>query len=88
MIKGKTEKGFEFEVEDDALDDWELTEDLVEIDNGNFGRIVSAINRFLGIEQAKAFKEFYRNDKGKISSTELMNALKEIFDLAGKQGKN
>ena len=39
MITGKTERGFEFQIEEEALDDMELLDALVDIDNGRTDKI-------------------------------------------------
>ena len=35
MVKGITESGFEFELDEEILDDYELLESLCDIDNGD-----------------------------------------------------
>ena len=47
MLKGITKSGFEYEVEDKALDSWELLESLVEVDEGNVGAIVKVARQLL-----------------------------------------
>ena len=42
MLRGKTSTGFEYFVNDSALDDWDLLEDLNAVDAGNYQRIIPA----------------------------------------------
>ena len=37
MIKGVTKAGFKFELEETALDNWELIESLQKVDTGHSG---------------------------------------------------
>ena len=66
MITGKTESGFEFQLDEENLDDYELLENLCDIDNGDASKITIAANQLLGKEQMKALKEHVRNEKGRV----------------------
>lgn len=87
MITGKTETGFEFSLDDDVLDDYELLEALVEVDNGNEGQIIVAIDKLLGAEQKKLLKDHIRNKNGKVSAKAMMQEVAYIFKST-KQTKN
>lgn len=86
MIKGTTATGFEFAIEDDILDDYELLETLVELDKGNYGRITELTDRLLGKEQTASLKEHIRK-KGRVHASEMLNEVMEVFK-ACKNGKN
>lgn len=79
MIAGKTKTGFEFSIEDAALDDWELLEVLADIDDGKTQKIGTAIKLLLGADQAKALKEHCRNDEGRVPTSAMMAEVGEIF---------
>lgn len=79
MIAGKTKTGFEFSIEDAALDDWELLEVLADIDDGKTQKIGTAIKLLLGADQAKALKEHCRNDEGRVPTSAMMAEMGEIF---------
>jgi hypothetical protein len=79
MIAGKTKTGFEFSIEDGALDDWELLEVLADIDDGKTQKIGSAIKLLLGADQANALKEHCRNDEGRVPTSAMMAEMGEIF---------
>lgn len=83
MEKGKTKTGFEFEINPDVFDDWELLEKLNAIDKGDSKLAVDVANAVLGDEQMNALKEHIRAEKGKVSITAMMEALEEIFDACG-----
>ena len=85
MLKGITESGFEFEIDEEILDDWELLELLQEIDDGNIGKLSKAIVFMLGEEQYTKLKNFIKARDGKIKASvmvveffSIMNANKEV----------
>lgn len=90
MIKETLKNGFEVEIPDENLDDYELLEDLAALDEGeeNTGKIVSAYKRLLGAEQYKALKEHIRGDGGRVSATAMLETLQEIFELQDGELKN
>ena len=47
-MKGKTKTGFEIEIKDSALDNWELVELWGEADKGNTTALISAMKILLG----------------------------------------
>lgn len=88
MICGKTDSGFEFTLEEEVLDNYELLETLAEIDKGNYGKLTEMTTLLLGEEQKDSLKEHVRNDKGKISIKKMMDEISEIFKSAKETGKN
>ncbi|TDP59850.1 hypothetical protein [Aminicella lysinilytica] len=83
-IAGKTQNGFEFVIEGDAMDDIELLEDLAELDNGNLRVLTDTINRLLGEEQKKKLYDHCRNENGVAKASEIFAAIQEIFDVASE----
>lgn len=88
MIKETLKNGFEVEIPDENLDDYELLEDLAELEEDDYGKIVSVYRRLLGKDQYKALKEHIRNDSGRVAATEMMDTLEEIFNLQNGEVKN
>lgn len=86
-MKGKTTSGFEYEIDGESLDDYELLEDLCELDNGNTAKITSVLNRLLGKEQKEHLKEHLRTENGRVPMSKMMIEIEEIFKNA-KAGKN
>ncbi len=81
MEKGKTKSGFEFAVDPNKFDDWEILEKLNEIDNGNSALMVDVARQVLGQEQLDALKEHVRGvNGGKVTITAMGEALGEIFE--------
>ena len=86
-MKGITSSGFEYNLDETALDDYELLEDLCELDNGNTVRTISALNRLLGTEQKDQLKEHLREENGRVPASKMMVEMAEIFNSV-KEGKN
>lgn len=87
MVRGKTSSGFDFQLEDEVLDDYELLEVLHKIDEGNNGLITEMVDRLLGEEQRDKLKDHVRTEKGKVSAKRLLEEVMEIFK-ASDAGKN
>ena len=77
MIRGKLGSGFEFKLEDEIFDDFELVELFAKVAKNPIW-IGDLAEKLLGAEQKKALIEHLRDDNGKVHTTAVMNALKEI----------
>lgn len=84
MNKVKTESGFEFCIEDEALNDWELLEALRNFDNGNTGAMLDIERLLLGTEGSKALREHCRSENGRVPASAMIKEISEILRLAGK----
>lgn len=87
MITGKTESGFEYIIEDEATDDYELLEILIDIDKGDYTKITDMVERLLGNEQKEKLKEHLRKENRRISTKAMLKEIMEIFK-GNKNGKN
>lgn len=87
MVTGTTQSGFNYEVEDEVLDDYELLELLNKADEGEGGAMLKAAERLLGEKQKEALKNHVRNEKGKVSAKRM---IEEVFEIlkSQKKGKN
>lgn len=85
LIKGTTESGFEFEIDRNALDDYELIEMISQLDDGNTKNLPIIYEKILGTEQKRALIEHLRKD-GKTSFTDMSLAFFDIMN-AIKEGK-
>lgn len=87
MIEGKTSTGFEYELDEDALDDYELLDMLCEVDKGNETLVVDVMKKLLGNDQEKHLREHVRNEKGRVLTSRMMEELGNIM-ASVKEGKN
>ena len=79
MLKGKTKSGFEYEIEDDALDDWDLLEVLTNISRGDATYIIEASKMLLGEKQLSALKAHVKSIKGRVSVVAMEDEITEIL---------
>lgn len=79
----RTASGFEFEISSGALDNWELLEDLVDLETSS-AKIVPVCRRLLGKEGTQRLKEHCRDENGKVSIVAMQNEIGEIFTLLGE----
>lgn len=87
MIRGTTTTGFSFELDEDALDDYELLETLQKIDAGDTTRVIQMVDLLLGEEQKARLKEHIRTEKGRVSASRMIAETMEIFKSCST-GKN
>ena len=80
MLQGKTKSAFEFTLDEERLDNYELLEALGELED-NVYLLPKVIKLVLGDEQAKELKEHLKTEKGIIPSKAMQAELKEIFVL-------
>ena len=79
-MKAKLSDGFEVEILDGVVDDWEFLEVLTGIDEGETGLIVKAAKMLLGADGVKQLKEHLRDESGRVRSTAMVDALTEIME--------
>lgn len=82
-----TDSGFECVIENEALEDAEMFDDLVALQHGDVPALMSLFKRLLGEEQKKALYEHCRNSRGRVLYTTLADEMKSIFEQV-KKAKN
>lgn len=82
-IKGKTETGFEYEITEENLDNYELVEVLGEMEENPLV-IAKIVNLLLGKEQANDLKDHVRSESGIVSSEKMGEEIKHIFESVNK----
>ena len=84
MLKGKTDTGFVFKIEDEALDDMEILESLTDMQNGQLGAISHVLVALLGEEQKKKLYDHCRAKSGRVPVTAVTKELEDIFKKASE----
>lgn len=87
MLTGKTKSGFEFEIDEEILDDYDFLELLCKIDEGEITLVIKMVDHLLGAEQKEKLKEHVRTETGRVSAKRLLEEMMEIFNET-KEGKN
>ena len=83
----RLENGLNLEVREEALDNMELLDDLVDLDEGSGYAISRVVGRILSKEEKKKLYDHLRED-GVVKISKVVDAMKEIFDKLGSAGKN
>ena len=78
-ITGTTESGFRYTLPPDALDDYELLENLCDIDNGDASKITGAARQLLGDAQIEALKDHVRKEHGTPPASKMIEEITQIF---------
>lgn len=86
MLKGKTSTGFQFQIAEGALDNYELVEALADIETDPLS-VTKVVTLLLGKEQKEKLKEHVRNEEGVVTTTALMKEIEEIFKTQNKVKK-
>ena len=83
MIKGKTSSGFQFTISKDVKNDYELVENLGQLEDNPLilGKIVTQI---LGKEQTSKLKNHSRNENGIVPTDKMTQEIIEIFKNSGE----
>ena len=88
MITGTTRSGFSFEISENLGDNMELLEVLEEMSNKNPYALAKACKIVLGEQQKKALYDHLRTEDGRVPVEGVSDAITDIFEAAGKPGKN
>jgi hypothetical protein len=84
MIKGTTESGFKFELDQDAVNDMEFVELLAEVDS-DITKMPKVIEIALGREQKKRLYDHIRTEAGKVPIDRAVAEFEEILTLANEK---
>ena len=87
-VKGKLKNGFEYEVDDAVTDDMEMLDALSDAQSTNPLAISIVVRKLLGEEQRKALYDAVRREDKTVPIEDVTNAVIEIFESMGDQGKN
>lgn len=83
-MKAKLNDGYQTEIIEENIGDWEFLEILSDIDEGEEGLIVKAARMMLGKEGVKDLKEHLRNERGKVPTASMVEALRELMESASE----
>lgn len=87
MIKGKTSSDFEYEISKDVVNDYELLENLAELEDNPL-ILAKVLKQILGNEQTARLKDHVRNEKGIVPTDKMSQEIIEIFQNSGEEIKN
>lgn len=81
MIKGKTKSGFNFEIDEEVVNDYEFIEVLADVDENPL-KTPKLFKMLLGDEQTEKLKEHIKSKNGKTPVKVMTEELIEILNNA------
>lgn len=76
----KIANGFDAQVDETALHDWDFVEAVCEMDQGNSTKLPQLFNAMLGEKQKRALVAHIRKTTGTCTVEQMSEALVEIFN--------
>lgn len=86
--KGTLKNGFVYEVDENVLDDMRLVDAIAEAEGENPLKVSKVVTMVLGDEQKERLYKSLENETGRVPVKVAMDALMEIFNRLGEEGKN
>lgn len=83
----KTKSGFEFEINESALDDFELFDLLAQADDGNGMAIPKVLRKMFDKETVKRLYDHLRTEKGNVPLQAINDEIVDIFHVIGESNK-
>lgn len=88
MKKGITPSGYEYAIDETALDDMELVDALAELESGSPFAISTVSRLLLGKEQReKLYARIKAEHGGRVPTVVFADIITEIFECLGTDGK-
>ena len=75
-----TATGFECDIDEEALDDMELLEDVIALDSGNVLVMPRVLSKMLSPEDKARLYDHIRTDSGRVPTKAFAAELGSIFD--------
>lgn len=79
MMNGKTPSGFEYELDNDALNNYELMEKINELDENPLV-LTKVVTMILGKEQTERLKDHIRLENGIVPVEKMSDEIMQIFN--------
>lgn len=83
MITGKTSSGFEYCIEEERLNNYDLLENISELDENTLA-LPKVVNLLLGKAQKEKLTKHLRNENGVVPMEKMMEEIMEIFKSKAK----
>lgn len=85
MIKGKTKSGFNYHIDENILQDYELLEAIAETEKNPI--FITKVVRILLGDDTDRLKEHVRDENGRVSIEKMNVEITEIFEAQKKLKK-
>lgn len=88
MVSGKTKTGFEFSVDENALNDMRLADLLADKDIDPAFQLSGVLRYLLPGDQREKLYEHVQTETGRVPVEAISNEIADIFAAMGDPGKN
>lgn len=88
MVKGKTKSGFEFELDENVINNMELVDALADCASDDPFAISKTVKLLLGNELHRKLYDHLRTGDGRVPMEMVSMEVSEIFSAFGTAGKN
>lgn len=79
MIKGKTDTGFTFKIDEVVFDDWSVVKMLAKVEESPL-LVIDLMNKILGEEQFAKMEDHLRGEDGVVKASDMMVQFQNIFE--------
>ena len=79
MITGTTRTGFSYQIEDEALNDYEILDLMAKVRKNDVLSIFELVERLLGEEQKDRLKDHCRDASGRVPISAINDEIVDIF---------
>lgn len=88
MVKGKTKSGFEFELDENVINNMELVDALADCASDDPFAVSKTVKLLLGNELRRKLYDHLRTGDGRVPMEMVSMEISEIFSAFGSAGKN
>lgn len=81
MIKGKTKTGFDYEINENRLDNYELLEAISDVDKNPLV-VITVVQLLLGTKQSERLKDHVRDEEGVVSAVKMNDEITDILSAS------
>lgn len=78
MIKGKTKSGFEFEINEEQLNDYRFLKEVARVEDNPL-RFPFLLEKMLSEDQEEKLIKHLEDDNGRVDPQKVMEEVKDIF---------
>lgn len=86
MIKGKTKSGFEFEINEEQLNDYRFLKEVARVEDNPL-RFPFLLEKMLSEDQEERLMKHLEDDKGRVDPDKVMEEVKDIFQSTNELKK-
>ena len=87
MVSVKTKTGFECDIDEDRLDDWEVLDQISGMEDGDLLQAPRLLKKLLSKEDVRKLMDLHREESGRVPTEAIMDELLDIFGQV-KEAKN